>query len=372
MVATSERKPYLERVEALPTSAARAVEIFTRDGTTWLAVAQMSRDVAGEAPYMNGGDSDTQALLFRREENAFVLSETLPLPGGEDVEHFVLDGREFLAGVGIRTGSGPYDLNTQAVLYERQGDAWVVHQRFDVFAGKQWRHFAIEGRHFLALAQGVTVEGAVARHASQSCLFAWNGERFEPFQITGGAWGYNWTHFTHGGEHYLAYADHVSGSRIFHWRDSRFVTLQIFDEPGGRAFHAFEADGALWLVHANLLRHTSLYRFDGKQFVAVQTLHDAGGRELCEIAGTGQGAAHRYLLLVCFITGTPKNPDPVQRSKLLRWRGDGFECVEEIDTSGATDAAVFDAAGQRYVVVANSLSPEVRFRIDSVVYRFNG
>ncbi|VVD88441.1 hypothetical protein [Pandoraea fibrosis] len=371
MVVKTDAIPYLTRVETLPTSAARAAEIFTRNGTTWLAVAQMSRDVPGEAPYMNGGDSNVDALLFRRDQNAFVLAETLPLSGGEDVEHFVLNGREFLACVGIRTGSGPYDLNTEAVLYERRGNTWAEHQRFEVFAGKQWRYFEIEGRHFLALAQGVTVEGVVARHPSQSCVFEWDGERFQPFQVTGGAWGYNWTHFEHAGEHYLAYADHVSGSRIFHWRDGRFVTWQIFDEPGGRAFHTFEADGARWLVYANLLRHTSLYRFDDTQFVHVQTLHDAGGRELCEIAGV-QGTQTRYLLLVCFITGTPQQPDPVQRSKLLRWRADGFECVEEIDTSGATDAAVFDEAGQRYVVVTNSLSPEVRFRIDSVVYRFNG
>lgn len=367
----------LTPVQTLPTSAARAVATFTRDGERWLAIAQMSKDVAGEVPYMNGGDSNVDALFYRWEEGAtagegaFTLAERLSLPGGEDVEHFTIGTREFLACVGIRTGSGPYDLNTHAVLYERLHGEWREHQRFEVFAGKQWRHFEIDGRHFLGLAQGVTVEGPVARHPDQSCVFAWNGERFAPFQATGGRWGYNWAHIAHAGKHYVAYADHVSGSRIFRWNGSQFETLQTFDEPGGRAFHFFVDGQTLWLVHANLLSHTTLYRFDGVQFIATQTLDGAGGRELCEIPASRPGAP-RYLLQVRFITGTPKAPEPVQQSVLWRWRGDGFDALAWFDTSGGTDASTFEIDGQRYVVVTNSLDADVRFRVDSVVYRFSG
>jgi hypothetical protein len=45
--------------------------------------------------------------------------------------------------------------------------------------------------------------------------------------------------------------------------------------------------------------------------------------------------------------------------------------VEEFPTFGATDAAVFTAEGQRYLAVSNSLSPDIRFREDTVVYRLN-
>lgn len=370
---TAER--LLTPIQTLPTSAARAVAAFTRNGEQWLAIAQMSKDVAGEVPYMNGGDSEVDALCYRWQAGskvgAFALKESIALPGGEDVEHFTIGAREFLACVGIRTGCGPYDLNTHAVLYERLDGEWREHQRFEVFAGKQWRHFEIDGKHFLGLAQGVTVEGPVARHPDQSCVFVWNGERFVAFQATGGRWGYNWAHIEHAGKHYVAYADHVSGSRIFRWSGSQLETLQAFDEPGGRAFHFFVDGETLWLVHANLLSHTTLYRFDGVQFIATQTLDGAGGRELCEIPARGSGAA-RYLLQVRFITGTPKAPEPVQQSVLWRWRGDGFDAVEWIDTFGGTDASTFEVDGERYVVVTNSLDADVRFRVDSVVYRFSG
>ncbi|MFM0501604.1 hypothetical protein [Paraburkholderia caffeinilytica] len=358
----------LTTLQQLPTSGARAVEVFTTDEGIFLGVPQLARDVPGEAPYMNGGDSDIEAPIYRWQDGRFVEHETLPLPGGEDLEYFEIEGRRFLATAGIRTGKGPYDLDTDAVVYERLAGAWVPLQRFPVFAAKQWSAFSLGSRHFLALAQGAVIDGVVPKHPRESCLFEWNGERFVPFQTFNGQWGYNFALASFGGEHYLAYADHVSGSSVHRWNGETFVPLQTFDENGGRAFRFFEADGALWMVHANLLKHTTLYRFDGAQFVAMQLLGGPGGRELCLI----DGKEGRYLVRVCFITGTPKAPVVVPHSEIFQWREAGFERVGDFATSAATDAASFVADGQRYLVVSNSLSDEIRFRTDSTVYRFNG
>ena len=57
---------------------------------------------------MNGGDSDTDLLLFRREGDRSVAYGSLPAPGGEDAEFFTIGGRAFLAVACIRSGSGPY------------------------------------------------------------------------------------------------------------------------------------------------------------------------------------------------------------------------------------------------------------------------
>jgi hypothetical protein len=43
---------------------------------------------------------------------------------------------------------------------------------------------------------------------------------------------------------------------------------------------------------------------------------------------------------------------------------------EEFPTSGGTDAATFSVDGKIYLAVSNSLTPEVRFRTDSIIYRF--
>jgi hypothetical protein len=358
----------LTPLQQLPTSGARAAEVFTTDEGLFLGVPQLARDVAGEPPYMNGGDSDIEAPIYRWQDGRFVEHEALPLPGGEDLEYFEIDGRRFLAAAGIRTGKGPYDLDTHAVVYERIAHAWVPLQDFPAFAAKQWVAFSFDSRHFLALAQGVVVDGMVPRHPRDSRLFEWNGERFEPFQTLDGQWGYNFAFVSFEGERYLAYADHVSGSSVLRWNGETFAPLQSFDENGGRAFRFFEGNGALWMLHANLLKHTTLYRFDGAQFVATQTLGGAGGRELCLIDGK-QG---RYLVRVCFITGTPKAPVVETQSEIFRWRDDRFERVGQFATSGATDAATFTVDAQRYLVVSNALSAGVRFRTDSTLYRFDG
>lgn len=357
----------LNPIQTLGTTGARALATWRMDDVRWLAVAQLARDVPGEPAHMNGGDSDIEAPLFRMENARFVQGGALPLAGGEDVEHFEIGGRRFLATAGIRTGRGPYDLNTQATLYAWRDGAWAAHQRFDVFAAKQWRAFAIGERHFLALAQGVTVEGVNAVHPRTSRIFEWNGERFDTFQTVDGLWGYDWNHAHHGDTHFLAYADHVSGSSVLRWDGTRFVTFQRFEEKGGRTFRFFEAEGAFWMVHVNLLGATTLYRLEGERFIEAQQLGGAGGRELCLV----ESARGRYLVRVCFITGTPQAPVVERESQVFRWTGSGFTLVETFETSGATSALSFTEGGLRYLAVSNSLSADQRFGVASTLYRFD-
>jgi hypothetical protein len=52
-------------------------------------------------------------------------------------------------------------------------------------------------------------------------------------------------------------------------------------------------------------------------------------------------------------------------------QGNRLELVEEFATFGAPDVCAFTIAGKHHIAVANSLSAEVRFRTDSVVYRLH-
>ena len=124
------------------------------------------------------------------------------------------------------------------------------------------------------------------------------------------------------------------------------------------------------MVHANLMGETRLFQFDEAriQFDPVQSLGAAGGRELCLV----DGAHGRYLVRVCFITGTPHAPHTQQKSQIFLWKQGRFELVGEFPTSGGTDAVAFMAEGQRYLLVSNALAEDVRFRVDSVLYRFDG
>jgi hypothetical protein len=351
--------------QRLATSGARAVLAFHTDGELRLAVPQLAVDIPGAPPYMNGGNSNIDMLLYRWSGGRFIEDRPLPVPGGEDAVFFQIGGVEFLATASIRTGSGPYDLNADSVLYRRVGAGWEAFQSFPTFAAKQWHYFAVGNRHFLALAQGVTIDGAVARNPRRSCIFEWDGNKFIDFQTLDGGWGYNWVDFEIDGQHFLGYADHTSPSGLMTWNGKSFAPFQELAPRGGRAYKFFRADGDAWLAFANLTGESFLYRWHAGRFVSHQSLGGPGAREFA-LARTAQAL---YLVKINFIHGTPAAPKTDLRSCIFQWKQGQLVVVEEFPTSGGTDAAVFAADGQFYLAVANSLSRDIRFREDTVIYR---
>lgn len=368
MNAPSNRQPHLlEEVQRLPTSGARAVEHFSVDGEDYLVVPQLAEDIAGQPPYMNAGNSDVDALVFRWADGQFVEHQRLPVPGGEDAEFFRIGDRSFLATASLRTGQGPYDLNAHSTVFEFKQHRFVPFQTFETFAAKQWKHFSLEGRHFLALAQGVVAEGPPAVHPSLSCIYEWNGSEFVLFQTVPSAWGYNWAFFELDGQFFLGYADHVEVSRLLKWNGKGFGPFQDLAPKGGRALCFFEAEGEAWLALANLPGESFLFRWNGTQFVQHQRLCGPGAREFAWVESAKGG----LLIQVNFLRGERSAPQTALQSCIYRMEGQQLSVVEEFATFGAPDVCAFKIAGEHCVAVANSLSAEVRFRTDSVVYRLH-
>ena len=116
-------------------------------------------------------------------------------PGGEDAKFFSINGRHFLATASLRTGRGPYNLveSTTSVIWGWRGGKFVEFQRIPTFPAKQWRHFVIEGRIFLALAQGVRIPGVTPQIPPESVIFEWDdsSSSFVRFQTVRSGWGYN-------------------------------------------------------------------------------------------------------------------------------------------------------------------------------------
>ncbi len=353
--------------QTLPTSGARTALPFNLDGSLFLAIPQLAEDVEGQAPHMNGGNSDVDAIIYLWAEGRFVEHERLLAPGGEDILVFGIDGKTYLAVASLRTGSGPYDLTTVSNIYLREAGAWTLFQSIPTFACKQWYHFSFDGRHFLGLAQGVTIPTAVPRVPRESRILEWNGKTFEEFQALDGCWGYNFTYFECGGQRFLAYADHTSPSLIYRWDGERFVHFQTFSRHGGRAFTYFEEGGESWLAVAVIDGDSTLYAWDGCMFRAHQTLGGPGGREF-ELIRTATGL---YLVRTCFIEGAPPVPKTDILSQIYHWKDRAFERVEDFETFGGTDASAFAADGRLYLAVSNSLTPEVRFRQDTFIYELN-
>jgi hypothetical protein len=350
----------------LQTSGARAVEPFHIDGTTFVAVPQLAIDIPGQAPEINGGDSDTALLVFRADDGRFVEHQRLAVPGGEDAEFFEIDGRNFLATASIRTGCGPYEFGTESRIFEWRAGRFEPFQAVPTFAAKQWKAFTVSGRHFLALAQGVSAPGVEARN-KPSTIYEWTGSSFEEFQQIPSEWGYNWHHFELDGQAYLAHADHLAPSMLYRWNGNRFVARQVLLQRGGRAFADFDVAGATYLVAACIDGASPVMRWEDGLFEPTQELPQAGARELAIF----HGQRGLYLARVNFITGSRQQPRVSLNSQLYRWENGKFVVVLEFPTTGATDVAVLPGSGQTRLAVSNSLSPQVRFASHTVVYTFD-
>lgn len=356
----------LTELQRVPTSGARAVEVFRIDGLDLVAIPQLARDVPGEAAGMNGGDSDTELLLLRLVDGRYVPFSSLPGPGGEDAEFFTIGERAFLAVASIRTGAGPYRYATSSRIFEWVDGAFGEFQAVPSYAAKQWRHWTVAGRHFLGLAQGLDL-AHVEGPNRPSMIYEWDGERFAEFQAVPSRWAYNWHPFHVGDAFFVAHADHLDPSVLYRWDGGEYVAHQALRERTGRAFADFTRDGDHYLLVAGIEEPPVLMRWTGERFTAVRELAGSGARELLVVEHDDR----LFVIRINFITGTPAAPDPTLLSQVYEWRDGALAVVAEFPTSGGTDVALVPSDGASRglrFVVSNSLSAAVRFATDTVLY----
>ncbi|KAI9740509.1 MAG: hypothetical protein M1834_005089 [Cirrosporium novae-zelandiae] len=308
----------LELVQSLLTTGARAVDPFTVNGLQYIAIPQLAKDIPDQPVDMTKGDSDVKTLIFKFKENKWKIWQRLLVNGGEDAEVFIIGDRQFLATASFRVGSDPYDLDVDSTIFEWKEGGFYPFQQIPRYAAKQCRHFEIQQRHFLALAQGVVIEGVTRKNPAKSTIFEWDGSSFVSFQT---------------------------------------VT--------GRAFCFFEANNDAYLAFANLMDRTLLYRWSGECFNVHQTLSGPGGREFAIFYQD----TDLYMIQVNFLTGSGRDPNPTQESVIYRFQGDKLVMVDTFTTSGATDAKVLDLNGRTLVAVSESMTAEVHFKTDSHIFR---
>ncbi|MDQ6695998.1 MAG: hypothetical protein M3Z46_00895 [Actinomycetota bacterium] len=328
-----------------------------------LAIPQLAYDIPGEPPSMNGGDSDTVLLLLRRVDGRFRPWQTLPAPGGEDAEHLVIGDRHFLAVASLRTGSGPYDFSAESQIWTWQDGRFVPFQSIPTYAAKQFRHWRIGDRDFLGLAQGIRPPGTEGPNRD-SVVFEWDGSAFVEHQRIPSQWAYNWYPFSVDDTFFVAHAEHLDASVLYRWDGECLTPHQALLENGGRAFVDFEVDGVFHLLVAGLLEPPRLMRWDGDRFTVAQTLKGLGARELTVLSVDGQ----LVVIRINFILGTPTDPTPVLASQMYIWDAGALREAGSFETSGGTDVTAVVDDDEVQILVSNSLSAQVRFATDTIVY----
>jgi hypothetical protein len=353
----------LTELQRIPTSGARAVTAFTVDDMELLAIPQLALDVAGAEAGMNAGDSDTDLILLRRQDGVYRPHASLPAPGGEDAEFFTIGERSFLAVASIRAGSGPYRYTTPSTIFEWVAGSFVAFQSVTTHAAKQWKHWQIGERHFLGLAQGLDLPHIEGPNRN-SMVYEWDGTSFSEFQVIRSTWAYNWHALEVDGQHFVGHADHVGPSVLYRWDGQRLIAHQRLLERAGRAFESFVRCGISYLLVAGLEEPPSLMRWLDGEFVTVQSLPGLGARELRVVEHHGR----LFVIRINFILGTPRDPEPSLRSQVYEWCDGHLAPLVEFPTSGGTDVNVVSNRRELEFVVSNSLSADIRFLTDTVVY----
>ncbi|WP_298624650.1 hypothetical protein [uncultured Legionella sp.] len=359
----------LSPYEYLDTTGARELTPFTINNEYFIAVAQLARDIPGTPPNMNGGDADVDVLIYKINHGKHVIHQRIPGHGNESTAFFTIGNDAYLAVASVHSGpKAPFNHHTYSMLYKWDGQFFYPVQQFYSYAAKQWHFFSIGTRHFLALAEGVKLpDGEQKPEESNSIIYEWNGERFQPFQKISSQWGYSFQFFRLNGENYLAYADHLKQSTLYRWDGAQFKEYQVFPGDGGRSFEAFTIGNKHYLAYANIKSDSIIYQWNGKQFETYQALQGAGGRNFTYFTLDGK----HYLLRVNFITGDRTNPKSALQSPLYKWMNNQFEPIQNIPSFGGVSAHVYRYDDSFYMTFANSLSADLRFKVRSVIYKIS-
>lgn len=354
-------KPY----QNIPSSGARGVELFEIKGEQYLAIPQLSEDINGDTPNMNGGNSETYVLIYKWQDNKFVEYQKIPSQGNEHTSFYTIADRHFLAVASIRGGANPnFTMDVDSKVYEWIDGAFVYFQAFDTFAAKSCDFFEINSHHYLVYSQGVKEPGVDIEKQCYTQIFRWNDSSFELFQSIPVSWGYETCFFSIEGKFFLALADNLEASKILQWDGTKFELFQEIEaQGGGRDFCHFIHEGSHYLAFANLLHDSSIYKWDNGVFTKVLSLDGVAARSFYAYQDNG----NTYLFRTNFISGTRQEPVAKLKSVIYKFNST-CEPVETYDTYGGTDAKVFVRDNKKFAVVSNSLSETIRFDTPTIVY----
>src|SRR3546814_13497473 len=128
----------------------------------------------------------------------------------EDALCFRSGGASDIAVASICTAGEPHDFNANSQIYREEKGEWVLDEEVPSFGAKQWHHFLIDGREFLALAHGLLFPQASPKGHGRTAVLDRKDGTWPAFQVLGCTLGYYWPHFHIADPHFLGYAHHAS------------------------------------------------------------------------------------------------------------------------------------------------------------------
>ena len=301
---------FFEKFQEIPTKGAAAVKFFSIGDDLFLVFANFEGDKSG---------NQAKSVVYKMENNRFILIQTLSTHGARSIEHFTIDGVHYMAIANLYDGS--YKLN--------------------------------------------------------SVIYKWSTDKFQEFQVisTNGASGFKF--FTIERDHYLAVAENYNGSTnsidssVYKWQQGRFVKYQNIPTDGTEACDSIVISNETFLVYANHYHsqkkcnvESSVYKWSGGHFVKFQAVKTQGTYSAKFFRVNG----HVFLAFAHHYTGSKHNT----KSPIYKWDGVKFALFQEIPTQGAMEIQSFEMNGEMFLAVANEYGDSGGYSVRSAVYKASG
>ena len=256
---------YFTKYQDLPTQSARDVEVFTIDGSLFMAFANYREGTSGNYNYKVG------SFIYKLNETAghFTLHHTIATIGAWDIEYFMIADKHYIAIANHEDGS-IYNLNSS--VFQWNGHSFELWQNISTSGATSFNFFKIHSELFLA----VTNSYDGISKSINSPIYKWKDNKFEELQEirTHDAWAS--TVLTIHNETFIVFAnfynsDPSHSSDVMKWSGKKFIdpkSPQIF---GHRVWDlkAFTINDTIFLAFATMYSGIVIYKWDGEKFVNV-------------------------------------------------------------------------------------------------------
>ena len=350
---------FFEKFQEIPTKGATAAKLFSIGDELFLVFANYYGDNLGKK---------AKSVVYKMENERFVLIQTLSTHGPYGIEHFTIDGVHYMAIANFYDGGSKQN----SVIYKWSTDKFEEFQVISTNGASGFKFFTIEGDHYLAVAE--YSRGGSAR-SIDSFVYKWKQGRFMKYQniLTDSAMACDSTVIAN--ETFLVYANYYhpqkkynAESNVYKWSGGHFLKFQSVQTQGAYSAKFFRVNGHVLLAFANYFtgskRNTNspIYNWNDVKFTLFQEVPTKGARDMHPFEMNGE-------MFFAVANSYGDNGGYSVRSGVYKASGAQFTLYQDLQTFGARGVHAIVHKGQRYLVFANQYYKS-KNNIDSFVYKF--
>ena len=245
---------YFTKYQDLPTQSAQDVEVFTIDGSLFMAFAKYH-----------------DSFIYKLNETAghFTLHQTINTTGAYDIEYFMIADKHYIA-IANLAHEGICNLNSS--VFQWNGHSFELFQNISTSGATSFNFFKIHSELFLAVTN--SYDGSSYR--INSSIYKWKDNKFEELHEIRTQYALASTVLTIHNETFIVFAngynwDSSHSSDVMKWSGKKFIDPKFPGNFGGlnvQDLKSLTLDDTVFLALVTT-NGIVIYKWYGEKFVNV-------------------------------------------------------------------------------------------------------